>query len=158
MGALGVQAMPQSLAQIYVHCIFSTKNREPLLHESIRRELFAYTATVLQGIECWPVEIGGVEDHVHVLCCLGRNLAVKDLISEMKTATSKWLKTKGPQFQGFYWQGGYGAFSVSPSQLDAVTRYIRNQPEHHRTVSFQDEVREFFARYKVTYDERYVWD
>jgi REP element-mobilizing transposase RayT len=150
--------MPQSLAQIYVHIIFSTKDRHPFLGPEIRAELFPYTATILRNLECYPVEIGGVEDHLHILCSLSKNLAVKELIEKVKTPTSKWLKPKSRTLQKFHWQSGYGAFSVSASQLEAVTTYVRGQELHHRKIGFQDEFRKFLKRYKIEYDERYVWD
>jgi REP element-mobilizing transposase RayT len=150
--------MPQSLAQIYVHIIFSTKDRNPFLLPDIRAELFPYTATVLRNLECYPVEVGGVEDHLHILCSLSKNLAVKELMEKVKTPTSKWLKTKSRTLQKFHWQSGYGAFSVSASQLETVSTYIRNQEQHHQKIGFQDEFRKFLKRYKIEYDERYVWD
>lgn len=151
--------MPQSLAKVVLHIIYSTKNRTPWLKDAeIRRELFAYKATVLKGLECPPLLINGVEDHIHILCLLSRKVAIKDLIEESKTSTSKWIKTKGPDYRDFYWQNGYGVFSVSESNVEDVKRYIATQEEHHKKISFQDEFRRFCERHGIPYDERYVWD
>jgi REP-associated tyrosine transposase len=150
--------MPQSLAKIYVHLIFSTKNRQPLLDEDIRTELTSYIGGVLKNLDCQPIEIGGTKDHVHILCCLSKNLALSKLIEEIKTSSSKWVKAKESTLAQFHWQNGYGAFSVSQSHLNAVVRYIRQQEEHHRKVTFQEEFLEFLKKYRVPYDERYVWD
>ena len=150
--------MPQSLAKIYVHLIFSTKNREPLLDREIQIELASYLGGALNNLDCQPIEIGGAKDHADVLCCLSKNLSVSKLIEEIKSGSSKWVKTKGSHFAQFHWQNGYGAFSVSQSHLNAVIQYIRQQEEHHRKVTFQEEFREFLERYRVAYDERYVWD
>lgn len=150
--------MAQSLAQILIHVIFSTKDRYPFLRPEIRAELHAYAATVLQGMGSPAILISSVDDHVHVLCRLSKNHAVCDVIREIKTTTSKWLKTKGGNLAKFGWQNGYGAFSVSPSQVATVRHYIENQEAHHRKVSFQDEFRNFLRKYGVEFDERYVWD
>src|SRR5688572_884172 len=119
--------MPQSLSNVLLHIVFSTKLRKPYLKSAeIRQELFAYMATVLQEIECPALLINGVEDHIHILNCLSRNLAVKSMIEQIKTVTSKWIKGKGLPYRSFYWQAGYGVFSVSESKKDDVLEYIRN--------------------------------
>lgn len=150
--------MSQSLAKILVHVIFSTKQRHPYLVPEIRPELHRYMATVLKGLESTAIVINAVDDHVHILCRLSKNRAICDVVQEIKTSTSKWLKTKGGGLSKFQWQSGYGAFSVSPSQAESVRRYIENQEVHHRSVSFQDEFREFLVNCDVDFDERYVWD
>jgi len=150
--------MPQSLSQLFVHLIFSTKNRQPLIDQSIEAELHAYLGGACKDLGCYPVIVGGYHDHVHILCNLSRTIAVMKLLENIKSSSSRWVKTKGADYSGFYWQDGYAAFSVSPSHLDAVYKYIANQHEHHRHQSFQDECRTFFKKYKVDYDERYVWD
>jgi putative transposase len=151
--------MPQSLAKVLLHIVFSTKNRTPLLRDpSIRAELHAYMAGVLQSIDCPAIIVGGVEDHVHILCLLSRTRTIAQLIEEAKTATSKWVKTKGVAYQDFHWQSGYGAFSVSESKMHDVRRYIEKQEEHHHKMTFQDEFRELCRRHNVAIDERYVWD
>lgn len=150
--------MPQSLARLYVHLIFSTKHRERLLTDRVRDSLHAYLATVLQHFNCRPVLINSVEDHIHILFDLGRTVAVSQAVEEVKTTSSKWLKTQGAEFAGFAWQSGYGAFSVSESNIQSVREYIANQKEHHRVKSFEEEYRTFLEKHGVAYDERYVWD
>lgn len=150
--------MPQSLARLHIHLIFSTKNRERLLHESIRDSLHRYLATVLQNLGCAPVLINSVEDHVHVLFELARTVALSKAVEEIKTSSSKWIKTQGPEYRGFAWQAGYGAFAVSESNVDAVRNYIAGQAEHHRKKSFQEEYRAFLEGYRVAFDEKYMWD
>ena len=148
--------MPQSLAQIYVHIVFSTKHRTPfLLERALRAEVHKYLGGTCRDLDSPSVIVGGVEDHVHVLCHLGKTWAVSDLVRELKRESSKWLKERSTDF---YWQSGYGAFSVGPRELDTVTAYIANQEAHHATESFQDELRAILAEYRTEYDERYVWD
>ena len=150
--------MPQSLARLHIHLIFSTKNRERIISDRVRDSLHAYMATVLQNIGCPPVLINSVEDHVHVLFELARTVAVSAAVEEVKKASSKWIKTQGAEFAGFAWQAGYGAFAVSESNVPAVREYIAGQQQHHRKKSFQEEYRAFLERHRVAFDERYVWD
>jgi REP element-mobilizing transposase RayT len=152
--------MSQSLAQLYVHLVFSTKHRTPWLRqEHVRKELHAYMATILHDkVDSSAVIINSVEDHLHALIRLSRQFAVMKVVQDAKTETSKWLKHQLPAGRDFAWQAGYGAFSVSASLVDDVTRYIRNQPEHHQRMSFQDEFRELCRRHELEWDERYVWD
>ena len=150
--------MPQSLSRVLVHLIFSTKHRAPVLSASIRTELHPYLAAVLRSHQCPSLQVGGVEDHVHVLFALCRTLSLAQIVEMVKVASSKWLKTKGTVLAHFHWQSGYGAFSVSESETGSVIDYIRTQEEHHRKMSFQEEYRNFLARHRVDYDERYVWD
>jgi len=153
-----VQVMPQSLARLHVHLIFSTKNRGPILHDKVSKSLHAYMATVLQKLECPPTLINSVEDHVHIFCELARTVCVSQVAEDVKKSSSKWIKTQGAEFAGFAWQAGYAAFAVSESNAQAVCNYIASQQEHHRQKSFQEEYRAFLERHRVTYDERYVWD
>jgi putative transposase len=150
--------MPQSLAKNYLHMIFSTKNREPLLGQEIRTELTSYLGGTLKNLDCQPIEMGATADHAYILCCLPKNLALSKLIEEIKTSSSIWIKAKEPSLAQFHWQNGYGVFSVSHSHLNAVIQYIRRQEEHHRKVTFQEKFRVFLKQYRVAYDERYVWD
>jgi putative transposase len=151
--------MSQSLSQIYLHIVFSTKNREPFLKDaSIRGETHAYLGGVCRNLESPSLIIGGVEDHIHILCRLSRNRAVAVVVRELKRESSKWLKEKDPGLASFYWQAGYGAFSISPSHVNALVKYIAEQEEHHKREGFQDEFRRFLKKYEVQYDERYVWD
>jgi putative transposase len=147
--------MPQSLARLHIHLIFSTKYREPLLRNAVRDSLHRYMATVLQNLGCPPVLINSVEDHVHILFELGRTVAVSEAVEEVKKTSSKWIKTQGPEYA---WQAGYGAFAVSESNVAAVRAYVADQQEHHRKKAFQEEYRVFLQRHQVTFDERYVWD
>jgi len=148
--------MPQSLAKVYVHLVFSTQGRETCLAEAVRPNLFAYLAGILQNLECSAVKVGGIADHVHVLFVLARTIPLSKVVEEAKKGSSKWMKTQG--VPAFAWQAGYGAFSVSASQVDIVSKYIENQEEHHRKTTFQDEFRQFCRKYGVQLDERYVWD
>ena len=149
--------MGQSLPHPLVHSVFSTKDRRPFLHsEEMRKEIYAYMAGILKNLECHPIKIGGVEDHVHILSSLSKNIAFSELIGRIKGSSSKRLKEKG--VHGFAWQNGYGAFSVSESNAEALIAYITNQAEHHQKFSFQEEVRELLKRHRTTFDERYVWD
>ncbi len=151
--------MPQSLARVVLHIVFSTKNRVPFLKDpDLRSRLHAYMAGVLQNIGCEPILIGGVEDHVHILCNLSRTITIAGLVEEVKKSPSKWMKEQGTTFSDFYWQGGYGAFSVSQSNVEQVRAYIAAQVEHHRKVSFQDEFRALCLKHGVAIDERFVWD
>ena len=152
--------MPQSLAKVVVHIVFSTKDRRLYLREiELRRELYAYMATILkENVDSPALLIGGVEDHIHALVNLSRRFAIMNVIQEMKTETSKWLKSKSSDTAGFAWQSGYGAFSVSESNIEQAKRYIANQEKHHKEMTFQDEFREFCKRHNVELDERYAWD
>jgi putative transposase len=150
--------MPQSLARLCIHLVFSTKDRVPILTDDIRPPLHAYMATVLKNVGSPALLINSVEDHVHILFDLGRTVTVAKAVEDVKKSSSKWIKTQGDAFAGFAWQAGYGAFSVSESNVEAVRQYIANQKEHHSKKSFQDEYRAFLTKHKVTYDERYIWD
>jgi REP element-mobilizing transposase RayT len=150
--------VPQSLVRNLIHLIWSTKNRAPLLDRDIRPELHAYLAGICKNWDSPAISINSVEDHVHALVCLSKNHALCKLVEEIKRGSSKWIKTRGERFADFFWQNGYGAFSVSPSLMDTVERYIAGQEEHHRRVTFQDEFREFCRRHGLDLDERYAWD
>ena len=150
--------MPQSFCQLHAHIVFSTKNREPYLSESIRSKVHAYMAGILKDRGCSGIHIGGVIDHVHCLCLLNKVEAPVKIIQMLKQDSSKFVKTLDPKLHTFGWQNGYGLFSVSPTHLESVRNYISGQEEHHRVKSFQEEYKEFLARYNVQFDERYVWD
>ncbi|HRD64582.1 MAG TPA: IS200/IS605 family transposase [Candidatus Competibacter sp.] len=149
--------MPQSLSRVLVHLVFSTKHREPFIVPEVRPRLHAYIVGILDNLKSPSLQTGGVEDHVHILCALGRTISQADLVEEVKKSSSKWMKAEGG-VPGFSWQAGYGAFSIGESQADTVIRYIQNQEEHHRKGTYQEEYRRFLERYRVAYDERYVWD
>ena len=150
--------MPQSLSCNYLHLVFSTKHRQPYIDVNIEADLHAYLGGICHEMDCLPIKIGGYIDHVHLLVNLSRKYALMKVMEEVKGHSSKWAKTKGEQYANFYWQNGYGAFSVSPSHLDAVVNYIANQHQHHKTISFQDECRGLYKKFNLDYDERYVWD
>jgi REP element-mobilizing transposase RayT len=151
--------MAQSLSQIYVHIIFSTKNRKPFLQDiPSRQRLHKFLAKTCNTLDSPCLEAGGVEDHVHLLCRLSKSSSVSDLIKELKRSSSVWVKTELAGLDEFYWQSGYGAFSISPSHVEALQRYIINQEKHHRRESFQDEFRRLLRKYNIEFDERYVWD
>ena len=150
--------MPQSLAQILVHLVFSTKNRVPLLGDDIRDELHAYIGGIIENHKGTLLKSGSVTDHIHLLIAHPRTCAPSELVQEIKTGSSKWLKTKAAPYAEFHWQAGYGIFSISPTHRLALERYIANQAEHHRIVTFQDEYRRLLEKYEIPFDERYVWD
>lgn len=150
--------MPQSLARLPIHLVFSTKHRERTLTDAIRDSLHAYMAAVLRDLGCPAVLVNSVEDHVHILFELARTIALSRAVEEVKKSSSKWLKTQGAGFAGFAWQAGYGAFAVSQSNVAAVREYIRSQKEHHRAKSFEGEYLSFLERHRIVYDSRYVWE
>ena len=151
--------MSQSLSQLYVHMVFSTKDRRPLLQEAkLRTNLHAYLTGICKNRKCPSITAGGATDHVHILCRLSKNVTVADLVRDLKRSSSKWVKTEEASLQDFHWQSGYGAFSISPSHVDDLSHYIASQEEHHRGVSFKDEFRRLCKKYDVELDERYVWD
>ncbi len=150
--------MSQSLSKNYVHIIFSTKHREPTIHPAIAAELYEYIGGICRNLKCNPVMIGGYLDHMHILCLLSKNIALANLVRDVKGDSSLWIKSRFFGLDNFYWQNGYGAFSVGPYGVERVKRYIINQEEHHKKQTFQDEFRRYLRLYKVEYDERYVWD
>ncbi len=150
--------MPQSLASIILHIVFSTKNRSPVLYASVRPALFAYMAEVSREIGCECYRVGGVEDHVHIAVGLSRTISVAQYVEVVKNASSKWLKKQSALLHNFSWQRGYGAFSVRKSGLDQLVRYINRQEEHHRKRSFKHEYIRVLKQSGVDYDERFVWD
>ena len=150
--------MAQSLSSILVHLVFSTRHREPRISAEIEPELHAYLATIFQACKSPSLLIGGTHDHIHALFILSRTRALADIVEEVKTNSSKWLKTKGQGFSRFHWQAGYGAFSIGQSQTQQVKRYIANQQEYHRRRDFQEEFRSLLRKYELEYNERYVWD
>jgi REP element-mobilizing transposase RayT len=150
--------MPQSLTEILIHLIYSTKNREPWITDQVASGLFSCLDETLRSRSCRSLAANGTADHVHILFYLGRTITVADLVRDLKVDSSVWIKTQHPSFAGFHWQAGYGAFSVGRSMLEATRQYIANQQEHHRSRSFQDEYRAFLRKYEIPFDERYVWD
>ena len=155
--------MAQSLLKVYIHCVFSTKNGEHLITDAIRKDLHAYIIETLSNIGSFVNEIYANSDHNHVLCSLPRTVTIAELILKIKTSSSKCPSADeaGIKKQGiinFSWQGGYITFLVSSSKVVAVERYIKNQPKHHKKISFRDKLRKFFNEYKIVFNEQYVWD
>jgi putative transposase len=150
--------MPQSLANVLIHIVFSTKNRAPYIETTLQNSLYAYLATACRTCGCPAHKIGGTNDHVHIVSSLSRTKTIADVIGTIKADSSKWIKTQQTTLAGFAWQNGYGAFSIGQSQLDIVKKYIAGQNVHHQVRSFQDEFRELLRRYEIQFDERYVWD
>ncbi len=150
--------MPQSLARVYLHIVFSTKHREPVLADGWRPELFRVLGGAANNLGCQSLIVGGVADHVHLLLQLGRTNTIADAVGKIKSTSSAWMNQTRRLEAPFHWQAGYAAFSVSQSNIEAVREYVRRQPEHHARQSFQDELREWLRRYEIEWDERYVWD
>ncbi len=150
--------MPQSLVFNYTHIVFSTKDRFPLIDNAIKTELYNYLGGTCRELECKPYIVGGAIDHVHLLITLSQKIPLMKVLETIKSHSSKWIKTKGQAYQNFYWQRGYGAFSVNPTEIEIVKKYISNQEIHHQKKSFKDEYRAFLKKYKIPYDEKYVWD
>lgn len=151
--------MSQSLSDLLVHVVFSTKHRQALLRDrSLRSEMHAQLAGASKTLQCPAIIVGGVEDHIHLLARMSRTIAPADWIKEIKRVTSIWVKTREPKLAHFAWQAGYGAFSVSRSNVEVVSDYIRRQEEHHAKFDFQTEFRSLLQKHEIDYDERYVWD
>jgi len=151
--------MPQSLSQVLIHIVFSTKERKPDLHnEEARKSLHAYLAAVLKEFDSNGVIVNGPADHVHVLCSLSRTQTIADLVREMKRKSSKWMKGQGAEYKEFGWQADYGVFSVSASNLEQVRKYISGQEERHKKIDFKEELVVLLKKHGVEFDERYLWD
>jgi len=142
-----------------LHVVFSTKHRQPYFQDAdFARELYAYIAGICKKQDCFAKLVGGYVDHIHLLCSLSRQKTIADLIRNLKTSSTTWIKTRKPEWGDFHWQAGYGVFSVSQSQLEKAKDYISNQNEHHQTMPFQDEFRKLLKAHGIDFDEEYVWD
>ena len=150
--------MAQTLVKLYVHVIFSTKNRIDLIKPEIEEELFAYIGGILNNNQSKLLAANGTENHIHLLVSMSKNIELSKLVGDIKRDSSKWIKTKGKDFRLFQWQDGYGAFSVGYTQLEDVKKYIANQKAHHAKISFEDEFRYFLNKYDMDCDERYIFD
>jgi len=151
--------MPQSLANVLLHIVFSTKHRQPFLRrKEVRNAMTGYMIGTLKNIDCPSLHVGVVEDHAHILCSLHRTVAIAKLVEEVKTSSSARIKDEGDDLRDFHWQNGYGVFSVSQSNAPQVKTYVANQEEHHRSRTYQEEYRLLLERHGIEYDERYVWD
>ena len=151
--------MPQSLSAVYIHLVFSTKDRRPLLRDKPTRDaLHSYLGGVSKQLDCPPILVGGVEDHVHLLARFGRTITQAEWVKELKRVSNLWLKERGRDYADFEWQGGYADFSVSQSNLEQVKQYIAGQEEHHRNIGFQDELRALLPKHEIEWDEKYLLD
>ena len=150
--------MAQSLAKIILHIVFSTKNRSKLILDEFEPELHSYLAKVCHNLGCYVYRVGGTQNHIHIACTLPRAISAADLLENLKTGSSRWMKTKSPRCSNFAWQNGYAAFSLGQSQLDKIVKYIGCQKEHHRTCGFKEEVMELLRKYEIEFNEKYLWD
>lgn len=150
--------MPQSLTYNYIHFVTSTKYRQPLILPDVQDKLYAYMAGICTQLDSHALQIGGIEDHIHILFLLSKKITLVSFAQEVKQSSSKWIKTQGEAYQNFQWQGGYGAFSVSLRAVDIVKKYIQNQKVHHAKKTFQDEYRKILVKNNISYDEQYIWD
>jgi REP element-mobilizing transposase RayT len=150
--------MSQSLTKVCLHITFSTKERLPLIDQEIEQELWTYISGICKALDCFPICVGGYRDHIHICCLLSRKLTQAKLLEEIKKESSKWIKTKGRKYENFYWQSGYGVFSVNPSETSKVAEYIQNQSKYHAKRTFQQELAAFLQKYGIEYDERYLWE
>ncbi|MET3731787.1 IS200/IS605 family transposase [Moheibacter stercoris] len=149
--------MPQSLSKLYVHIIFHTKYNQPMILPEVEKDLYAYIGGIIKENQSIPIKIGGVKDHLHILAAMSKNISLAKFVEEIKRNSSRWIKTKGSEYKNFAWQGGYAGFSVSPSVLDRVVRYIENQKIHHQKQSFQSEYLQFLEEHQIDFDEDFLW-
>jgi len=150
--------MPQSFASLHVHIVFGTKNRAPLIDAELGPRLHDYIGGIVRARGSVLVAAGGMHDHVHLLCSLGRELSVAEALRDIKANSSKWIHDAFPKRHAFAWQTGYGAFAVSYSNVANVKRYIAQQAEHHRTRTFQEEFVALLRRHNLQFDESHLWD
>ena len=148
--------MSQSFVQFYSHIVFHTKNNKNLIQEDIEDELYAYIGGILKNLKSIPIRIGGTSDHIHGLCTLPKTMTLADLVEEVKKSSSKWIKSKGKRYENFYWQDGYGGFSVSSFHVEVLKNYISNQKQHHQKISFLEEYKMLLDEYGIEYDEKYL--
>jgi putative transposase len=150
--------MPQSLYKNYIHVVINTKYRQPYINEKVENSLYGYLAGICNNLQCTPIKIGGHLNHVHILCLLSKGICLSEFVSKLKSNSSRWMKEQDLSTKDFRWSDGYGAFSVNPNDIEIVKKYIENQKEHHRKKTFQEEYLELLEKFKVPYDERYLWD
>ena len=149
--------MAQSLSKLFVHIIYHIKNTSVKIRTEDKDALYAYIGAIIKDKDSIPILINGVDDHVHVLCVMSKNISLAKLVEEIKGNSSRWIKTLNPYYEKFAWQGGYGGFSVSPTLYDKTKKYIENQEKHHQKMTFQEEYRIFLKEYNIEYDEQYLW-
>lgn len=156
VGAKALKNMSQSLCKIYLHIVFHTKTTSPTIETEHLERVHSYVGQLVNTTGCQVLRVGGIENHIHALIMFSKTETVAHVVEEMKRNSSRWIKTLSPKYEKFAWQGGYGAFSVSQSQVDRVMNYIENQAEHHKKQNFRDEYLGFLRMYNIEYDERYV--
>jgi REP element-mobilizing transposase RayT len=150
--------MPQSLSNTLIHVVFSTKNRVHFVDDNIEGSLFGYVGQICNNLVCQTITVGGYRNHIHIFCSLHRTVSQSKLVKEIKSNSSKWVKTQDLRYKDFYWQDGYAVFSVSQSKSSNLINYIENQKDHHSKISFQDEYRNLLEVNKIPFDEKYIWD
>lgn len=150
--------MPQSLFKILAHIVFSTKHRADLIAPEIENELYKYIHGIVKNNNARLIIAGGTANHIHLLVSLPKKIDVPELIGDIKRDSSEWIKKQNARFNNFYWQRGYGVFSIGQSQVETVVNYIKTQKEHHKEMSFKDEYRALLKKYEIDYDEQYIWD
>lgn len=150
--------MAQTLVQIFVHVVFSTKNRVDLITSEIESELFAYIGGITAKNNSKLITANGTPNHIHLLILLSKTISVSELVGDIKRNSSRWIKTKSDRFKSFGWQDGFSAFSVGQMQVSIVKEYIANQKKKHGKQKFEDEMRMFYDKYEIEYDDRYIWD
>ena len=150
--------MAQTLVSLYIHVVFSTKNRVKVTPSEIERELYAYIGGIISNHSSKLLAANGTTNHAHLLISLGKNILIPALVGHIKRDSSKWLKSKSSMLSKFSWQDGYSVFSVGHLQLTSVIKYIGDQKTHHKDKLFEDEMRDFYRKYDVAFDDRYVWD
>jgi REP element-mobilizing transposase RayT len=149
--------MANTYTSLHYHLIFSTKNRQPWIRQEIEQRIWEYLGGIARQNDMKAIQIGGIDDHVHLVIGIRATLAVSKALQLLKGGSSKWIHETFPDLAQFQWQDGYGAFTVSKSQLPDVIHYVAQQREHHKTRTFQDEYRAFLQKHGIEYDERYVW-
>ncbi|MDP3441411.1 MAG: IS200/IS605 family transposase [Ignavibacteria bacterium] len=149
--------MSQSLTQMYVHIIFHVKYNSCLIKPEDDNDLYAYIGSLIKISKSIPININGIEDHIHILCIMSKNISMADLVEEIKGNSSRWIKTRGDHYKYFAWQGGYAGYSVSKSKVGIVNRYIENQKIHHQKQSSKDEYIQFLKESEIDYNEDYLW-
>jgi len=149
--------MSQSLSKLYVHAIFHVKNEQIFIRQEDEKELYAYMGGLIKQTFSDPIKIGGTHNHIHVLANMSKNISLAKFLEEIKKNSSRWIKTKDVHYRNFAWQGGYAGYSVSQSKVEVVTKYIENQREHHKKLTFQEEYLKFLKEYGIGYDENYLW-
>ena len=149
--------MVQSLSKVYVHIVFRVKTTFQQIRKKDRNELYAYIGAVIKNNDSIPIAINGTDDHIHILCVMSKNISLSKLVENIKSNSSRWIKTIDSYYNKFAWQGGYSGYSVSASVHDRTKRYIENQEEHHKKMTYQEEVKLFLNEYGIDYKEDYMW-